>query len=185
MGNFGKDESVKIDVCHADLIFGLVTCFKPEKILELGIGGGRSTDSILRGLKYNLSNFDYTLVDNWLDFNGVMPIEISDKYKKLINIITSNEKDFIFSTNQKFDFIMSDADHNHTNEWFEYVYENILKENGILIYHDVNLFDNQWANLRQILEKCKQNKINHFLFNKNSRFDERCHRGLLVIFKNI
>jgi hypothetical protein len=70
-----------------------------------------------------------------------------------INIITSDEKDFIFSTQEKYDFIMSDADHHHTNEWFQYVYDNLLLSVGILIYHDVNLFpeiDGSFPNLLEI-----------------------------------
>jgi predicted O-methyltransferase YrrM len=182
---FGTNEGVKIDVCHAALVMALVSCRKPKTILELGVGGGRSTEAILSGLAYNTQPYEYTLVDNWLDFGGTMPPEVEKKYGKALKIVTADEKDFVFSNPGQYDFIMSDADHNHTNEWFDHVYENLLNTNGILIYHDINLVEDAWPNLRQILLTCIEKKYTHYLFNKSSRPEERCHRGLLVIFKNV
>ena len=188
MSNFGQNEEVKIDWAHAGLVEGLVLSSKPKKILELGIGGGRSLESILTGLEYNNQPYHYTLVDNWGDWNGVMPPEVTELYsKKIHNIITSNEQDFVFSCKDKFDFIMSDADHNKADQWFEYVYENLLNDNGILIYHDVNMDDNwpggNFFNLRNIYHAVKTKKISHRLFNVSSLPEEQCERGLLVIFK--
>jgi predicted O-methyltransferase YrrM len=189
MAKFGQDEAVKIDWAHAGLIEGLVLSSKPKKILELGVGGGRSLESILTGIEYNGQPYEYTLVDNWGDWGGVMPPEVTELYgEKVHNIITSNEKDFVFSCKEKFDFIMSDADHNRADQWFEYVYDNLLNDNGILIYHDVNM-DDHWHggnffNLRNIYESVKTKKISHRLFNVSSLPEEQCERGLLVIFKN-
>lgn len=190
MAKFGQDEAVKIDWAHAGLIEGLVLASKPKKILELGVGGGRSLESILSGLEYNDQPYDYTLVDNWGDWGGVMPTEVTELYSNKVQIIiTSNEQDFVFSCKDKFDFIMSDADHNRADQWFEYVYENLLNDNGILIYHDVNMDDNwpfgNFFNLRKIYETVKAKKISHRLFNVSSLPEEQCERGLLVIFKNI
>ena len=184
---FGNNEMVKIDVVHAHLISGLVASHKSEKILELGVGGGGATDSILASIDYNGNNPSYTLVDNWIDFGRVMPQEVKERYGDRINIITSDEKDFVFSTKEQYDFIMSDADHHHTNEWFRHVYDNLLLPCGILIYHDVNLFpeiDGSFPILLEILEECKRNNFHHILFNKSTLPNERCHRGLLVIFKH-
>lgn len=185
---FGQNESVKIDLVHAKLVGGLVASLKPDNILELGIGGGRSTDEILNSIQFNQNNPKYTLVDNWYDFGYVMPNEVKERYSDKINIVTSNEKDFIFSTKDKYDFIMSDADHHHTNEWFEYVYDELLLPEGILIYHDVNLYPEieggSFANLLEILYKCQERKIHYKLFNKSTIPGERCHRGLMVIFKH-
>ena len=184
---FGNNENVKIDLVHAHLVSGLVASQKPTSILELGIGGGRATDQILASIDFNQNNPKYTLVDNWCDFGFKMPYEVKDRYSDKINIITSDEKDFVFSTKEKYDFIMSDADHHHTNEWFKYVYDNLLMDEGILLYHDVNLFpeiDGSFPNLLDILEECKKENIHHKLFNKSTIPGERCHRGLLVIFKH-
>lgn len=185
MSNFKQNEIVKIDVAHAEIIKGLVLSQKPQNILELGFGGGRSCDAIISAINYNKNNAKFTIVDNWIDWNGNMPEQIKPMYEKYAKIITMNEKDFVFSTKEKYDFIMSDADHHHTNEWFEYVYDELLNENGILIYHDINLITEDFINLREIYTTCKKRKLNYYLFNKSTLFYERCYRGLLVIFKNI
>jgi predicted O-methyltransferase YrrM len=181
-----ENEYVKMDICHAQTIGGLIVSQKPTNILELGVGGGRSTDHILASIAFNENTPKYTLVDNWCDFGGNIPNEIIIKYSNIINIITANEKDFIFSTKEKYDFIVSDADHHHTNEWFEYVYDNLLSSDGILIYHDINIhnIDDAFPNLLEILNLCKTKNIHHKLFNRSTKENERCHRGLLVIFKH-
>ena len=76
---------------------------------------------------------------------------------------------------------MSDADHHHTQEWFEYVYENLLNDDGILCYHDVTT--SQFPNLIEIYTKCKELNLRHKLFDKDSLSTEMCFRGLLIIFK--
>jgi predicted O-methyltransferase YrrM len=179
---FGQDNSVKIDRAHADLLTGLIKSSKPNKILELGIGGGQATDAMLAGLEYNQQPYQYTLVDNWMDFNNTMPPIVQEKYSSRVNLVTSSEREFVFGCNEKFDFIMSDADHHNTQTWFEYVYEELLNDDGILIYHDITL-TSQFPNLIQILHRCKEFNLKHKLFNKDSLPDEMCFRGLLVIFK--
>lgn len=182
--SFKNNYNVKVDKAHALTISGIVYSQKPTKVLELGLGGGESTDSILEALQFNKTPFSYTLVDNWVDYNYQMPDGVIENYGKSINIVTSDEKQFIFSTKDTYDFIFSDADHYHTNEWFDYVYDNLLEKEGILIYHDINLIENCLPNLLEIYYKCIQKGYHHKLFNKNSLPHERCHRGLLVIFKH-
>jgi len=179
---FGQDDTIKIDRAHADLLTGLVKSGKPKTVLELGIGGGQATDAILSGLEYNQQPYQYTLVDNWMDFDDIMPPIVKETYGGRVNLVTSGEKEFVFSCNKKFDFIMSDADHHNTQNWFEYVYEELLNDDGILIYHDVTL-TSQFPNLLQILHRCQEFNLKHKLFNKDSLPTEMCYRGLLVIFK--
>ena len=182
--SFGLNENVKIDLAHANLLTGLVMSSKPKTILEIGIGGGKSTDAILSGLNYNQQSAVYTLIDNWCDWGGRRPEGVTEKYGHLINIIDIDERDFVFKTNQSWDFIMSDGDHYNSDKWFDYVYDRLLNPGGILVYHDVNLVDTMcFKNLINIYERCQKLKISHNLFNKNSLSDERCQRGLLVIFK--
>ena len=182
---FGEDKGVKIDVAHAHLVTGLVKANKPKTILEFGIGGGESTDAILEALAYNQQPYEYTVVDNWHDWHGQQPEGITEKYGDRIKIITSPEREYVFSCTEKYDFIMSDGDHHQTDQWFEYVYENLLNPGGILIYHDVNLFDDDaFKNLISIYTRCQEYRISHHLFNRNSLPTERCQRGLLAIFKD-
>jgi predicted O-methyltransferase YrrM len=185
MIKFGTDESVKIDQAHAELLKGLIVSHKPKTVLELGVGGGQGTDAMLSALEYNQQASEYTLVDNWHDFKFKQPPEVTERYGDRIEIVTCNEREYVFGCSKTFDFIMSDADHHRTDQWFEHVYNNLLNEGGILVYHDINLVDaDAFHNLVNIYRDCKRLQLSHFLFNKNSRSDERCQRGLLVIFKN-
>jgi predicted O-methyltransferase YrrM len=157
---------------------------KPQRILEIGIGGGKSADAILEALDYNQQPFEYTLVDNWFDWQGQRPEAVTEKYGSVMKIINSGEREFVFNCTEQYDFIMSDGDHMATDQWFEYVYANLLAENGILIYHDVNFVDSDaFMNLKSIYHKAREYGMRFHLFNKNSRGDERCQRGLMVVFK--
>ncbi len=183
---FGQNaaEALKIDQAHAKLIYGLVVANKPQRILEFGLGGGASTEAILEGISYNANHPHYTLVDNWMDFGGQIPGEILAYLKTTpIHTVTSDEKSFVFDTPHTYDFIMSDADHGSTQQWFEYVYDQLLNPGGILIYHDINIVEEVGVQLREIYFQARKRNLPYHLFNKNSRSEERCQRGLFVLFK--
>lgn len=189
---------VQVDFCHADLIANLVKCHKPKNVLELGYGSGFTMNKILEALDYNETGelvddygppAKYTLVDNWYDWNGKAPPEITQNLNARARIIESSEHEFVFGAREKWDFIFSDADHHNAEKWCDYVFDNLLNNNGILIYHDILLSppptgEFWFPNLGKILLRARERKLSHFLFNKDSRRDERCWRGLLVIFKN-
>jgi predicted O-methyltransferase YrrM len=191
---------VQVDFCHGDLIANLVKCHKPKTVLELGFGSGFSSRKILAALDYNetgelTSSYGppatYTLVDNWLDWRekGAPPPDMTEFQTPRTTIVNSNEHDFVFGAKEKWDFIFSDADHFNAEKWFDYVFDNLLNEKGILIYHDIcesappnNEF--WFPNLTRILTRTRERKLSHYLFNRDSLASERCWRGLLVIFKN-
>jgi predicted O-methyltransferase YrrM len=191
MQQFNTLDGIQVDEAHVALINGIVKSQKPQRILELGLGSGTTTDAILEALQFNQQPFEFTLVDLWLERawggdpdtmrSGTCPPEAVEKYSQYINIVTSDEREYVFNCGKTFDFIMSDADHHNTQKWFEYVYAEVLEAGGTLIYHDVT--DRSFTNLREIYEKCKLFNLRFTLFNKNSRSDERCDRGLLVIYK--
>ena len=176
-------DHIKIDIAHANILTSLIMCNKPQNILEIGLGGGRASDAILNAIEYNKNTPKYSVVDNWLDYNYVPPTKFVNSFGNKINIITSDEKSFVYNCNEKYDFIMSDADHHHTNEWFEYVFDNLLNADGILVYHDISFEPYGYKNLLEIYYKCIERNIKYKLFNKNSLPSEQCDRGLLVIFK--
>jgi hypothetical protein len=89
------DDSVAVDQCHLDLVYGLVVSHKPKSILELGVGSGRTTRTLIRAAEYNQNKPEITLVDNWIDFHGVVPKCIQN-YRKFCNVVTSDEMDFVF-----------------------------------------------------------------------------------------
>ncbi len=177
------DRIVAIDDAHASLVASLVACRKPRTVLELGFGAGRSCRSILQGLEFNGQTYEFDLVDSWYDFNGRPPEEIGKPEYGHVNFITAKEEAFVISAEKTYDFIFSDADHFRTQEWFLHVYENLLRPEGILIYHDVTNAQ-LFPNLLRIYADAVRHGFHHMLFNYNSREDERCDRGLLVIFKH-
>lgn len=186
MSVYGSDEIdkiVAIDHCHQYLVTALVSARKPRNILELGFGAGASCRAILQGLNFNSCDFSFKLVDCWLDFNGVPPDEIRKSEYDSVSFVTSGEFEYVHSCQEKYDFIFSDADHINTQNWFEYVYNNLLNEEGILVYHDVTNSD-MFPNLLNIYKCCIKLNLHHMLFNYSSRADEKCGRGLLVIFKH-
>ena len=171
----------RIDIAHAKLVEGLVCAHKPARVLEFGFGGGRSAEAILRGLEFNQEAFDYTLVDSWADWQGSQPMEAAEFLyaHPEVKLVEMAEREFVHETVEQFDFIMSDADHWHTHEWFERVYADLLAPGGVLIYHDVT----QFPGLIEIAEKCRERNLRHVVFEKNTRVGECCQRGLLCIFK--
>ncbi len=176
------NDLVMIDVNHADFVRALVACTKPQRILELGFGAGEATRSILAGCRYNERAFEYTIVDNWCDFGGIQPeITKTDEFSK-IKFVTSDEFEFVKESHGMFDFIFSDADHYNTQNWFEHVYTSLLCRNGVLIYLDVT--NPQFPNLLRIYMDTVKMNYDHVLLNVSSRRDERCWRGMLVIFKH-
>jgi len=193
-------DPVQVDFCHGDLIANLVKCHKPKSVLELGFGSGFTARKILAAIEYNEtgelnrqygSPATYTMVDNWLDWRekGAPPPDLSEFKGTRAKIVESSEYDFVRSAHTKWDFIFSDADHFNTDKWFEYVFDNLLNDNGILVYHDVcekapESGEFWFPNLANIIRKTRERKLSHYLFNKDSLASERCWRGLLVIFKN-
>lgn len=191
---------VQVDFCHGDLIANLVKCHKPKTVLELGFGSGFSSRKILAALDYNETGelastygppAKYTLVDNWLDWRekGAPPPDMSEFQTPRTTIVNSNEHDFVFGAKEKWDFIFSDADHFNAEKWFDHVFDNLLNEKGILIYHDIcesaPANGEFWfPNLAKILRRTRERNLSHYLFNRDSLASERCWRGLLVIFKN-
>jgi predicted O-methyltransferase YrrM len=183
-------KGVAIDDCHLDLVYGLVRAHKPENILELGVGSGRTTAYLVKALEKNENVKKLTLVDNWIDWKGDKPEHIT-KFQDKVQLVESDELSFILQQNNTmYDFIFSDADHWNTHKWFEYVFFSTLKPGGILIYHDVSIAGHcpkdgfRFPNLEEILVKCKKYGLSHMHFDRSSTKDEACWRGILVIFKS-
>ena len=142
----GLGKGVAVDENHLNLVTSLIQCHKPSNILELGVGSGATTLAIKKGIELNtneetLSNYispTITLVDNWHDW-GFKPPACVEELKTKVKLVESDELDFLFKKNKEtYDFIFSDADHWNTDKWFDFVYDRVLRNGGILIYHDVS-----------------------------------------------
>lgn len=169
-----RDEVV-MDDCHIELIRALVRSAKPKKILELGIGSGAVTIAILDAVKHNQNDAALTCVDNFFDWGGVPPHGLALIHAK---VASENEGNFIASCVDKFDFIVSDADHEHSHEWADKTLL-LLNRGGIAVFHDVSNPD--YPNLSRVIATAESMCFQTMLFNTSSRPDERCHRGLLVV----
>jgi len=169
-----------IDEVHRKLIKALVMCHKPARILEFGYGMGAVTSAIIDAVAFNEMTADYTIVDNWVDFGGKMPWTAKLVLNK-VKFCEEDESNFVRSTKETYDFIVCDADHQKTHENWKLIFVNLLAEGGIVVFHDV--CNDAFPNLRMIVGECMAAGCRYVLFNKNSKPDERCERGLLVIFK--
>ena len=61
--SFDSQQRIAIDDPHAMLIFGLAISHKPEQVLEIGVGSGFLTQTLLNAVEYNQRGI-LTCVDN-------------------------------------------------------------------------------------------------------------------------
>lgn len=167
-----------VDLCHGLTVFGVGVSAKPKNILELGIGTGFITSILLRVIQYNQIG-ELTCVDNFHDLGGNLPQTTLDQLKQTQAKIFApiEEKEFVHSVNENtYDFLVSDADHNHAGEWAEQIFK-IMKPNSFMFFHDINGYEN----LKNYLYLSEKYNKPHFLFQENSTNYEECNRGWLMV----
>jgi len=166
---------IGIDENHCQLIYGLVVANKPMRILELGYGLGKSFDAIENGCLYNQLPYTHVLVDDWSQWSGVeQPIDPSAN----LELHSCTEEQFVTAyQGEDFDFIVSDADHGKSHRWFGEVCS-MIRPGGIGLFHDINN-----PNLLRCVAEARLMQMSCHVFERSSRRDERCERGLLVVFK--
>lgn len=169
-----KKTAVSIDVCHNMLLFGAVMSHKPDRILELGIGDGYTTMSLLYGIKFN-GKGSLVSIDNYSYRNQAA----LDMLKKAgANIVAPvGEEEFVKSqADDAYDFLVSDADHNNSGKWTDDIFR-IVRNDGVIFVHDI--FYN--PSVTMYLKECQRLNKPYFLFNSSSRKDEECELGWLMI----
>lgn len=171
---------VAVDKSHALYVVGALLSKKPEKVLEVGIGTGFLSMGLLMGLRYNKKG-TLTCVDNWMDWQGIEPPEMSSLRDAGVNIIAPiAEKDFVMNCpSNEYDFIISDGDHLNSGEWVD-EYLRITKPDGFMFFHDTNQHD-VFPSLALIEKRVKELDLPYFHFTQSSRTDEHCERGLLFV----
>lgn len=191
---YGKEpfKGAGVDIAHAMLLFGVILSQKPKDILELGIGTGVVSETILNAVKYNSNEYKYDAVDFCMVFsdktkryeyqgNWAYPTRqyIEKLRQENVNLIGLDEKVFVENCDSnKYDLIISDADHNRAGEWAEHIFR-ICKPNGIIFFHDICC--KEYTSLQKYLDYVKENSIPHYIFNECSRSDEICYRGWLMV----
>jgi predicted O-methyltransferase YrrM len=165
-----------IDVAHNLFLVGAVMSKKPEKILELGIGTGFVTLSLLTAVRFN-GKGHITSVDNWFDWNGKEPPEIDHLRKQGVAVVTDNEHAFLQKCpSDEYDVLISDADHFNSGRWLS-EHLRVTRNGAFLFFHDTN--SPEWPTLLTIQERILH--LPHYHFRENSRPDERCSRGWLFV----
>ena len=171
---------VAVDKCHALQIIGSLISKKPDKVLEVGIGTGFLSAGLVMGLNYNQKG-SLTCVDNWHDWHGVEPPEISRLRAAGVTIVAPvAERDFIANCpSNEYDFIIADGDHHHSGEWVD-EYFRIAKPGAFIYFHDTNQHD-VFPSLALIEKRTKELGLPYFHFTQSSRPDEHCERGLMFV----
>ena len=169
--------NIGIDRCHIEHIYGVARALKPVNVLEIGLGTGATATALLKALAQN-NRGQLTAVDNWFDFGGQQP-QLAAFDQQRLSVITANEEDFVRNAAPIYDLIVSDADHNNAQRWWEETVQ-LAKPGGCVFFHDVTY--QHTPNLRQIYEESRQ-KYAVQLFNTSTTADEACDRGLLVVWR--
>jgi hypothetical protein len=167
-----------IDLCHGMTVFGIGLSAKPKNILELGIGTGFVTDLLLKVIEYNQVG-ELTCVDNFHDLGGNLPESTLNRLRNTKAKIFApiEERHFVQSVQENtYDFLISDADHNHAGEWVDQIFK-IMKPNSFMFFHDVNGYEN----LKNYLLLSEKYNKPYFLFEENTRNYEECNRGWLMV----
>jgi predicted O-methyltransferase YrrM len=179
LSQFDDKNAVAMDLAHNFFIVGSVLARKPKNVLELGMGSGYLTSSLVRALEYNRVG-TLTTVDSWFDTNGIEPSIANEFRKSGVNVVCSTEEEFVKqAATDGYDFLISDADHMRSFEWLDQ-HIRLTKPDGLMFFHDTN--DPQtFAGLATIERQVTERNLPYFHFNQNSRPGERCSRGLLFV----
>ena len=171
---------IALDFPHNMLLFGTLLSAKPKNVLELGVGTGYVTKSILYALAYNRVG-TLTSVDCCLDTGGKQPPLFDELRDMGADIVISTEKDFTFAQQPgTFDFLVSDADHRGAVHYINKTVE-MMAPGSIMFFHDTN--ESRFPGLMKVEGKLRGMGINCHQFKECSREDERCYRGWLMAFK--
>jgi len=175
--------SVAIDRCHNMFMMGALLSKKPDDILELGLGSGYVTISLIHGVRYN-GKGKITCVDNWADARGAFMEDLSADLKKLgVNVVAPVEEYSFVSgcPSDAYDFLISDADHVNSGTWVDQ-HLRIVRSGGFLFFHDTNEL-NLYPNMALIVKRVTELNLCHYHFKESSRPDEQCERGWLFVMK--
>ena len=179
LSSFNNANAVAIDLAHNVFLVGAVLARKPERVLELGVGSGYVTNSLLHALRFNRKG-KLTSVDNWFDWNGAEPVFVARLRAAGVNVVVSSEEEFVRSApDDVYDFLISDADHFKSGGWL-YQHLRIVQHGGFLFFHDTNQ-PRMFPSLATIEAQIKARGLPHFHFKESSRPEERCQRGWLFV----
>jgi hypothetical protein len=94
LSSFNNANVVAIDLAHNVFLVGAVLARKPANLLELGVGSGYVTNSLLHALRFNHRG-RLTSVDNWFDWGGAEPAFASSIRAAGVTVVVSGEEEFV------------------------------------------------------------------------------------------
>jgi predicted O-methyltransferase YrrM len=179
LSSFNNTNAVAIDLAHNVFLVGAVLARKPENVLELGIGSGYVTNSLLHAIRFNRKG-RLTSVDNWCDWKGAQPAFVPPLRAAGVNIVVAGEEEFVRAApDDAYDFLVSDADHFRSGGWLDQ-HLRIVQHDGFLFFHDTNQ-PRMFPGLATIEGQIQSRGLCHFHFKESSRPEERCQRGWLFV----
>ena len=176
--NFDHSSRGAVDRCHNLFVTGAVLARKPHNVLELGIGTGYLTWSLIYALRYNGMG-QLTCADNWFDWGMTEPAGI-DKIRAAGVQVTApvSEEEFVKqSPSNVYDFLISDADQFLSGLWIDELLR-ICQHNAFMFFRNTNRKDDL-PNLQLIEKRIKELGLHHYHFTETSRDDEHCYQGWL------
>ncbi|MEP6691158.1 MAG: class I SAM-dependent methyltransferase [Gemmatimonadaceae bacterium] len=178
ISTFDNTSGIALDRAHNLFLFGSLVARKPSRVLELGIGSGYASWTVVHALRYNTRG-SLTSVDNWLDWKGAEPPIARDLRAAGVTIISPmEEKEFVRSApTDGYDFLISDADHRRSGSWID-EHLRITEHDGFMFFHDTN-HEDRFQGLKAIEARIAERGLPYFHFTESSRADERCERGWL------
>ena len=175
---FEHSSAAPIDRCHNLFLVGAVLSKKPDTILELGIGTGYVTASLIYALRYN-GKGKLTCVDNWFDWGGREPEGIEKIRAAGVKVFAPmDEAQFVKDCpSDAYDFLISDADAFLSGLWID-EHLRITADKGFMFFHNTNRIADL-PNLALIEKRLKELGLYYYHFTEKSRPDERCDTGWL------
>jgi len=175
---FEHSSAAPIDRCHNLFLVGAVLSKKPDTILELGIGTGYVTASLIYALRYN-GKGKLTCVDNWFDWGGQEPEGIEKLRAAGVKLVAPmDEAQFVKDCpSDAYDFLISDADAFLSGLWID-EHLRITADKGFMFFHNTNRIADL-PNLALIETRLKELGLSYYHFTEKSRPDERCDAGWL------
>ena len=175
---FDPAEINSIDHCHNVLLIGSVLSKKPRNVLELGIGAGGLTISIIYALRYNGVG-KLTCVDDWSAWDGREPDGIDEIRAGGVKIVAPvGIAEYLPQCpDSAFDMVVADALQIEEMETLDQL-ERVAAEGAFVFFRNSNRQVSGGRN--GAIEKWLGNRqMCCYHFTESSRPDEHCEEGWL------